>query len=50
MTQLTQVLLAGLNPSDPENWRLKNYEQRDGYAALRKILDENIPPEKVIEE
>ena len=22
MTQPTQILLAGLNPSDPDNWRL----------------------------
>ena len=50
MTQTTQILLAGVNPSDPDNWRLRNYEQREGYAALRKILSEKIPPEKVIEE
>ena len=31
------VLLPGINSSDPDNWRLKNYEQREGYAALRKI-------------
>jgi NADH-quinone oxidoreductase subunit F len=42
--------LAGLNPSDPDDWRLKNYVKRDGYAALRKILSENIPQAKVIEE
>ncbi len=50
MTQVTQILLAGLNPSDPDDWRLKNYVKRDGYAALRKILSENIPQAKVIEE
>ena len=50
MTQPTQVLLAGLNPSDPDNWRLRNYQQREGYVALRKILEEKIPPEKIIEE
>ena len=50
MTQPTQILLAGLNPSDPDNWRLRNYEQREGYVALRKILEEKIPPEKIIEE
>ena len=38
MTQPTQILLTGLNPSDPDNWRLGNYVQREGYAALRKIL------------
>ncbi len=41
MTQLNNilspgVLLPGINPSDPDNWRLKNYEQREGYAALKK--------------
>jgi NADH-quinone oxidoreductase subunit F len=50
VTQVTQILLAGLNPSDPDDWRLKNYVKRDGYAALRKILSENIPQAKVIEE
>ena len=50
MTQPTQVLLAGLNPSDPDNWRLRNYQQREGYVALRKILEEKIPPEKIVEE
>src|SRR5665213_797941 len=50
MTQPTQILLTGLNPSDPDNWRLEHYEQREGYAALRKILNENIPPEKIIGE
>jgi len=44
MTQPAQILLTGVNPSDPDNWRLRNYEQREGYAALRKILDEKIPP------
>jgi len=55
MTQLTQILppgilLSGINPSDPDNWRLGHYEQREGYAALRKILAEKIPPDKIIEE
>ena len=50
MNQPVQILLAGLNPSDSNDWRLKNYEQREGYAALRKILNEKIPPEKVVEE
>src|SRR3954449_1112841 len=50
MSHPTQILLAGVNPSDPENWRLKSDEQREGYAALRKILDEKIPPEKVVDE
>ena len=29
------MILAGL---DGTNWRLKDYVQRGGYAALRKIL------------
>ena len=44
------VLLPGINPSDLDNWRLKNYEQREGYAALRKIITEKISPDAVIEE
>ena len=35
---------------DGLNWRLADYEKRDGYAALKKILREKIPPEKVIAE
>ncbi|HEX7233907.1 MAG TPA: NADH-quinone oxidoreductase subunit F, partial [Nitrosospira sp.] len=50
MSQLPQILLGGLNPSDPDDWRLRNYEKREGYDALKKILSEKIPPEKVIEE
>jgi len=30
------------------NWRLKDYEAREGYAALRKIIQEGITPEQVI--
>ena len=30
------MILAGLNG---RNWRLKDYEARGGYEALRKILD-----------
>src|SRR5688572_25748271 len=33
-----------------ENWRLKDYEARGGYAALRKILSEKITPEQIIAE
>jgi NADH-quinone oxidoreductase subunit F len=33
-----------------ENWRLRDYEMRGGYRALRKILSEKIPPETVIAE
>jgi NADH-quinone oxidoreductase subunit F len=39
------VLMKGLNGL---NWRLKDYEARGGYQALRKILNEGITPEQVI--
>ena len=29
------ILMKGL---DGQNWRLKDYEARDGYAALKKII------------
>jgi NADH-quinone oxidoreductase subunit F len=41
------ILLADLNG---ENWRLADYEQRDGYAALRKIVSEKMTPDQVIAE
>jgi NADH-quinone oxidoreductase subunit F len=41
------VIMKGL---DGLNWRLKDYEARDGYRALRKILEEGISPEQVIAE
>jgi NADH-quinone oxidoreductase subunit F len=41
------VILKGL---DGLNWRLRDYEAREGYQALRKILQENIPPEQIIAE
>ena len=41
-------ILAGL--TSPDGWRLKDYEQRDGYKALRRILTEGLPPEQVIAE
>src|SRR5215207_4507314 len=41
------ILMAGLNGN---NWRLKDYEARGGYAALRKILADKIPPEQIIAE
>jgi len=41
------ILMAGL---DGGNWRLKDYEARGGYEALKKILRENIAPEQVIAE
>jgi len=41
------MILAGL---DGKNWRLKDYEARGGYKALRKILGEHIAPDAVIAE
>src|SRR5437868_11644148 len=41
------ILMAGL---DGDNWRLKDYEARDGYAALKKILADKIPPDQIIAE
>jgi NADH-quinone oxidoreductase subunit F len=39
------VIMKGINGT---NWGLKDYEARGGYAALRRILVEKIPPEQVI--
>ena len=39
------ILMAGL---DGANWRLKDYEARDGYAALKKILSEKLAPDVLI--
>ena len=44
---LQPMLLDGL---DGDNWRLKDYERRGGYAALRKILNDKITPDAVIAE
>jgi hypothetical protein len=41
------ILLAGL---DGLNWRLKDYEARGGYAALKKILGEHLSPDAVVAE
>ena len=41
------IILKGL---DGSNWRLKDYESRGGYQALRKILSEKTAPEAVINE
>ncbi len=41
------ILMKGL---DGKNWRLKDYEARGGYAALRKILEERTKPEDVVAE
>ena len=41
-------ILAGL--TSPEGWTIKQYEAREGYAALRKIINEKLTPEQVIAE
>ena len=45
-------ILAGL--TSPDGWRLEDYEARDGYKALRRILGkdgaEPMSPEQVIAE
>ncbi|MDH4152123.1 MAG: NADH-quinone oxidoreductase subunit NuoF, partial [Betaproteobacteria bacterium] len=41
------VIMKGVNGL---NWRLKDYEARGGYAALKKILAEKIPPEQIVNE
>jgi NADH-quinone oxidoreductase subunit F len=45
---ITPQIYAGLTSGD--GWRLKDYEARDGYKALRKILSEGLTPEQVIAE
>ncbi|MBM3352027.1 MAG: NADH-quinone oxidoreductase subunit NuoF [Betaproteobacteria bacterium] len=35
---------------DGANWRLKDYQARDGYLALRKILRDKVKPEDVVAE
>jgi NADH-quinone oxidoreductase subunit F len=32
------------------NWRLKDYEARGGYKALKRIISEKIPPEQIVNE
>ena len=41
------IILKGLTGLD---WRLKDYEARGGYEALRKLISEKIPPEQVVNE
>ena len=41
------ILMAGL---DGRNWRLQDYEARDGYAALKRIVAEKLKPEDIIAE
>ncbi len=35
------IILAGL---DGANWRLKDYEARDGYQALKRIVAGKLAP------
>jgi NADH-quinone oxidoreductase subunit F len=44
---ITPQILADLNG---DNWHLADYEKRDGYAALKKILDSKMPPEAIVAE
>ena len=39
--------MKGVNGS---NWKLRDYEARGGYAALKKIIAEKIPPEQIVNE
>jgi NADH-quinone oxidoreductase subunit F len=41
-------ILAGL--TSPDGWHLNDYVARDGYQALRKIIEEKLTPEQVIAE
>jgi NADH-quinone oxidoreductase subunit F len=41
------ILMQGL---DGRNWRLADYEKRDGYAALKKIISQKMKPEDLIAE
>lgn len=43
------ILFKDVNTRDPQCWHLKAYEERGGYQALKKIIDENLTPEQVIE-
>ncbi|QDX80864.1 NADH-quinone oxidoreductase subunit F [Denitratisoma sp. DHT3] len=44
---INPVLTTGWSRGD-EGWHLKDYEAREGYAALRKILADKTPPAEVI--
>ena len=45
---LNQVCYATLGLDQP--WTLENYHKVGGYEALKKIINEKIPPEKIIDE
>ncbi|NMH16964.1 NADH-quinone oxidoreductase subunit NuoF [Tepidiphilus sp. B18-69] len=42
------MILKGLDGD--RTWRLKDYEARGGYSALRRLLTDKVPPEQVIQE
>ena len=44
---LNPIVLDGLNG---ENWKLADYQKRDGYAALRKLLADKVPADQVVAE
>jgi NADH-quinone oxidoreductase subunit F len=48
MVELNQVCYRTLHL--PKSWTLSAYESVDGYSAWRKILNEQIPPQFIIDE
>ena len=44
---LNPMILSGL---DGDNWRLKDYEERGGYQAWRKVFNDKLTPDAVIAE
>ena len=46
--ELNSVCFATLQFDEP--WTLENYLKVGGYEALKKIINDKIPPEDVIEE
>src|ERR1041385_8522488 len=41
------ILMKGL---DGRNWGLADYEKRDGYVALKRIINDKVKPEDVVAE
>ena len=48
MTQMNEICFATLQFDEP--WTLENYYNVGGYEAWKRIINEKIPPDKVIEE
>jgi len=44
MNKYPQTLMNGVDPSDPDNWRLTSYEKREGYAAINHRRGKKICP------